>query len=144
MTTKPLPRFAREIRSRREALNLSQDELAKLADITRVAISKYELGKRRPKYDTMLRIANALRCELNDLDLYSTYYSTAQRMASARPPRELREPISYEDQLAVCARKPPWLRELCNSINDLNTVERAIVQGAAELVLKKTAQAANG
>jgi transcriptional regulator with XRE-family HTH domain len=50
-----------EQRRRRE---LSQQELAELVGTTQSAIARIERGERPPKFDTLLRIANALDCEL--------------------------------------------------------------------------------
>lgn len=49
--------------SRRNALGLTQEELAKKAGITRVGISKIELGlTKNARADTLLAIANVLKC----------------------------------------------------------------------------------
>jgi transcriptional regulator with XRE-family HTH domain len=43
---------------------LSQRELADLCGTTQSAIARIERGERPPRIDTLLRIANALDCEL--------------------------------------------------------------------------------
>ena len=57
-------RIARE-RTRR---SLSQRELAELTGTTQSAIARLEAGRRAPRLDTLLRVANALDCTL-ELDL---------------------------------------------------------------------------
>ena len=57
-------RIARE-RMRR---TLSQRELAELTGTTQSAIARLEAGRRAPRLDTLLRVANALDCVL-ELDL---------------------------------------------------------------------------
>ena len=57
-------RIARE-RTRR---SLSQRELAELTGTTQSAIARLEAGRRAPRLDTLLRVANALDCAL-ELDL---------------------------------------------------------------------------
>jgi DNA-binding XRE family transcriptional regulator len=49
---------------RRKELGLSQAELAELVGTTQSAIARLESGGRPPRIDTLLRIANALDCEL--------------------------------------------------------------------------------
>ena len=56
--------IAAEVAERRRALKLSQRELAELCGTTQSAIARLERGARPPRLDTLLRIANALDCEL--------------------------------------------------------------------------------
>jgi transcriptional regulator with XRE-family HTH domain len=51
------PRILREIRERHD---LSQARLAKLVSVDHSYISRLESGQRRPSYDILLAIANAL------------------------------------------------------------------------------------
>jgi ribosome-binding protein aMBF1 (putative translation factor) len=56
--------IAVRVAERRKELGLSQAELAHLVDTTQSAIARLESGGRPPRIDTLLRIANALDCEL--------------------------------------------------------------------------------
>ena len=56
--------IADRVGERRKDLGLSQAELAQLVDTTQSAIARLESGGRPPRIDTLLRIANALDCEL--------------------------------------------------------------------------------
>jgi transcriptional regulator with XRE-family HTH domain len=56
--------IADRVADRRKELGLSQAELAQLVDTTQSAIARLESGGRPPRIDTLLRIANALDCEL--------------------------------------------------------------------------------
>ena len=56
--------IARQVADRRKELGLSQVELAELVATTQSAIARLENGGRPPRIDTLLRIANALDCEL--------------------------------------------------------------------------------
>lgn len=56
--------IAGEVADRRRARGLSQAELAELCDTTQSAIARLEAGGRPPRIDTLLRLANALECEL--------------------------------------------------------------------------------
>jgi transcriptional regulator with XRE-family HTH domain len=56
--------LAGQVAERRKALGLSQHELAELTGTTQSAVARLEAGARPPKIDTLLRMANALDCEL--------------------------------------------------------------------------------
>jgi len=56
--------LGREIARRRARLHVSQRELAELCGTTQSAIARLESGRRAPRLDTLIRIANALDCEL--------------------------------------------------------------------------------
>jgi ribosome-binding protein aMBF1 (putative translation factor) len=56
--------LADQVIEQRLARNLSQRELAELCGTTQSAIARLERGGRPPRIDTLLRIANALDCEL--------------------------------------------------------------------------------
>ena len=56
--------IAEQVVAQRRARDLSQQELADLCGTTQSSIARFERGGRPPKIDTLLRIANALDCEL--------------------------------------------------------------------------------
>jgi transcriptional regulator with XRE-family HTH domain len=56
--------MAEQVAARRRARDLSQHELGELCGTTQSAIARLERGVRPPRLDTLLRIANALGCEL--------------------------------------------------------------------------------
>jgi transcriptional regulator with XRE-family HTH domain len=56
--------IAEQVVEQRHARNLSQQELADLCGTTQSAIARFERGGRPPRVDTLLRIAEALDCEL--------------------------------------------------------------------------------
>jgi ribosome-binding protein aMBF1 (putative translation factor) len=56
--------IADRVAERRNERGLSQRELAELTGTTQSAIARLEAGGRPPRIDTLLRIANALDCEL--------------------------------------------------------------------------------
>ncbi len=55
---------AGQVADRRQELGLSQRELAELVGTTQSAIARLERGGRPPRIDTLLRIAEALECDL--------------------------------------------------------------------------------
>jgi ribosome-binding protein aMBF1 (putative translation factor) len=57
-------RIADQVQAQRTARGLSQRELAELVGTTQSAIARLEAGGRPPRIDTLLRIADALDCEL--------------------------------------------------------------------------------
>jgi transcriptional regulator with XRE-family HTH domain len=56
--------IAEQVAERRRQLGLSQKQLAELTGTTQSAIARLESGGRPPRIDTLLRITNALDCEL--------------------------------------------------------------------------------
>ena len=56
--------IADQVAERRQSLGLSQRELAELVGTTQSAIARLERGGRPPRIDTLLRIADALECDL--------------------------------------------------------------------------------
>jgi transcriptional regulator with XRE-family HTH domain len=55
---------ADKVFERRQQKGLSQRQLAELVGTTQSAIARLERGGRPPRIDTLLRIADALDCEL--------------------------------------------------------------------------------
>ena len=58
-------RIAEQVTEQRKARGLSQKELAELTGTTQSAIARLESGGRPPRIDTLLRIAEALDCDLS-------------------------------------------------------------------------------
>ncbi|CAN5136954.1 hypothetical protein BH18ACT14_BH18ACT14_03640 [soil metagenome] len=56
--------IAAQVADRRRSRGLSQAELASLVGTTQSAIARLESGGRPPRIDTLLRIAQALDCDL--------------------------------------------------------------------------------
>lgn len=56
--------IAEQVTAQRHARRLSQTELAELCGTTQSAIARLESGGRPPRIDTLLRVANALDCNL--------------------------------------------------------------------------------
>lgn len=57
--------IAERVAERRGARGLSQRQLAELCGTTQSAIARLERGGRPPRIDTLLRIAEALDCDLS-------------------------------------------------------------------------------
>lgn len=56
--------IADNVAERRQAKGMSQRELAEIVGTTQSAIARLERGGRPPRIDTLLRIADALECDL--------------------------------------------------------------------------------
>jgi ribosome-binding protein aMBF1 (putative translation factor) len=56
--------IAEQVTTQRRARGLSQAELASMCGTTQSAIARLESGGRPPRIDTLLRIADALDCNL--------------------------------------------------------------------------------
>lgn len=72
MTEKELrEEFAKRIRRRLRALEIDQRELSRRSGITEVSLSRYLKCHRKPTYDIVVRLAQALECKpgyLIDMD----------------------------------------------------------------------------
>ncbi len=65
---KELSTIARNIKKYRDKLNISQDKLSKMADVTLHTIAKIETGSTPdPRIETLRKIANALGVKVDDL-----------------------------------------------------------------------------
>lgn len=58
---------AEKVTTRRKALNLSQSQLAKEAELSQQTVSRIEQAKFEPKTTTKVRLAEALLCDVADL-----------------------------------------------------------------------------
>lgn len=55
------------IRTRRQALDLSQEEFAEKVDCHRNFIGRLERGEQNPTVETLVRLADGLRCKVVDI-----------------------------------------------------------------------------
>ena len=60
-STRPTDIFSVRLRSTRKKLDLSQGELAKRAGLQPSAVSHFETGSRKPSFDNLRRLADALK-----------------------------------------------------------------------------------
>lgn len=56
-----------QIRKFRKKRNLKQSELALLVGVNRTAVTKWESGVANPRTERLLKIADVLRCSVDDL-----------------------------------------------------------------------------
>ena len=57
-----------KIKSIRKQNRISQQELGNMLGVSQAMIAQYENGKRIPKIETLIKIAEALECEVSDID----------------------------------------------------------------------------
>lgn len=62
-----LKRFGARLRSLRLARGLSQEQLAEAASLSRDGIARLELGDRWPRFDTVIKLADALELPIASL-----------------------------------------------------------------------------
>jgi len=55
------------IRERRKALGFTQEQLAELAGMSVNFLARMEMAGRTPSFDTLIRLADALKVEVSDL-----------------------------------------------------------------------------
>ncbi len=65
----------------RKQKNMTQKQLAELADISEISIRKYETNERKPKIDTIARIADSLGITIGDIDDNYSYMIQDKREA---------------------------------------------------------------
>lgn len=63
----PLRKFGDNVRARREAQDLTQEQLAERAELDRTYISGIERGVRNPSLLSVVRIAKALKSSAGEL-----------------------------------------------------------------------------
>lgn len=61
-----LDSLARKIALVRKSKGLSQEKLADLADVDRVALANIETGRRRPTVTTLYRLARGMKVHVRD------------------------------------------------------------------------------
>ena len=59
--------FAQKLKAKREEKGYTQAELAKLVNLSAVAISQYEQGKKKPMVNNLKEICRKLNCMPDDL-----------------------------------------------------------------------------
>jgi len=67
MNSKAVQQFAKNMKSIREAKNMSQGDIYRATKIERAYISNLEAGKQNPTLETIEKIAGALSVEVSEL-----------------------------------------------------------------------------
>lgn len=88
--------FPERLRKLRKSANLSQQQLGEAMNVTKVSISGYETGNRRPDTDTLQRLADYFHVSTDYLLGRSTIMEYHASYASTEPLQEI-----TEDDIAV-------------------------------------------
>lgn len=59
--------FGKVLRAKRRSNDLTQAELSELSDVDRISISQYEQGIKKPSFEKLIALADALDCTLDEL-----------------------------------------------------------------------------
>jgi transcriptional regulator with XRE-family HTH domain len=81
----PQERFAQNLRRRRVAVGISQEELGERTELHRTEISLLERAGREPRFATMLKLCGALDTTPNDL-CEGTGWDHERRRFTVEPP----------------------------------------------------------
>jgi transcriptional regulator with XRE-family HTH domain len=82
----PQERFAHNLRRRRVAVGISQEELGERTDLHRTEISLLERAGREPRFATLLKLCGALATTPNDLCAGTGWDYEAGKFTAEDPP----------------------------------------------------------
>lgn len=77
--------IGKRIKSARQKVGMSQEELAQTIGVTKSTISKYEKGAREPRYDQLQRIAAALGTSISNLLPPDNYWEDEDGIGHTEP-----------------------------------------------------------
>lgn len=77
--------IGKRIKSARQKVGMSQEELAQTIGVTKSTISKYEKGAREPRYDQLQRIATALGTSISNLLPPDNYWEDEDGIGHTEP-----------------------------------------------------------
>lgn len=112
------------IRNIRKQKGMTLQQMADIIGCSPQLISQYESGKRHPKLETKKKIADALKCEVSDIDkniyVISTEYElTPERLERFRKDAEAREIIErYKDGVTPTEEELQKLSEYNNRMHE--------------------------
>ena|SRR5271167_108631 len=103
------------IKARRDAVGLSQRELARSVGVTASHIAYIESGRRRPSHTLLFQLARSLG--LDQQELFSAAYPELKSLMTAAPPAGKREDawrsfVAVADRHAVTPKEMSVLRQI--------------------------------
>ena len=111
--------FGKRLREMRQLRDITQEQLAEMADISRVMVGRYETTDQLPALDTLIRIADALGASTDYLlgrtDALDAQYSP-NFVAPPSPPRRM--PRS-------AAELEAFIREILSELKNENNLSDA-------------------
>ncbi len=60
-------KFSENLYNIRKNMQISQEQLAELVDVSRQSVSKWELGESYPTVENIFKLCNVLKCKMNEL-----------------------------------------------------------------------------
>lgn len=84
----PQERFAKNLRRRRVAVGISQEELGERTELHRTEISLLERAGREPRFATLLKLAGALGSTPDELCAGTGWDHERRRFTVEEPPRD--------------------------------------------------------
>ena len=124
-----MERLTKNIKKYRQERNLTQKQLGELCGIAEPTIRRYELGKLKPKYETVQKIAAALKVDVYELyDEPTTYVMRGHKCKFSN--RTCETLAAYED----IGLTPDQIRQMDQlyreKCEELAKVEAAIAEAA--------------
>lgn len=114
--------FSENLRLQRQKKNLSQEELGNLIGVSGVTIMRYEKGTRKPKLETIKKIANALKIPVSDLiDINSPIIDKAtNRFISGKHPEEIETYGDIIDDIVMSSELGSTINNYQSAVAELN------------------------
>lgn len=107
--------FSRRLQELRDALDLSQEELAKKAKLQATAISHFETGGRKPSFDNLRNLADALETTVDYLmgrtDSKDAVVATGDQLYRDYAKLSARDRETARDMMASLARRAEQEKE---------------------------------
>ena len=101
--------FSKRLQELRDALDLSQEELAKKAKLQATAISHFETGSRKPSFDNLRNLADALETTVDYLmgrtDNKDAVLATGDQLYRDYAKLSARDRETARDMMATLARR---------------------------------------
>ncbi|MBT9282088.1 MAG: helix-turn-helix domain-containing protein [Hydrogenibacillus schlegelii] len=103
----------------RKSRGLTQQEIADKLKISRSTYAQYELGRRRPDYETLLGLANIFNVSIDYL---------LGRTDDPQPPSSAQTPEKRSDSSPPSRPKDPYQQMIDEAIEQLEPEERRIIE----------------
>jgi len=118
------------IKKYRKGLNITQEEMAIKINIPRSTYANYENNQRTPNAVILLKIADALDVNVNDLlGITEVKFSPLEIKIQANPLDISIEPLSNEDMLA----KKDFFQEISEIITDASETDKELIYEFSKL-----------
>lgn len=117
--------FGERLKKLRGELNLTQAELAEKVGVSRATIAGYETKGKEPPYDTLVQLADTLKCSTDYLLGYSTERISADR---------IKETIPDYSHLASLYREISGREDLKTLLKEAKSLKPEMVNRVIEII----------